>query len=88
VRLRRPTEVARAYEAMTRRWPDDAIAWYGLGAARDALGDTLGREQAITRMASLVQDRNKRLELVRYRAEFPEMWPAPPARVDTLLARR
>jgi hypothetical protein len=88
VRLRRPTEVARAYDEMTRRWPDDAIAWYGLGAARDALGDTLGREQAITRMASLVQDRNKRLELVRYRAEFPEMWPAPPARVDTLLARR
>jgi hypothetical protein len=88
VRLRHPAEVARAYTEMSRRWPDDAIAWYGLAAARDALGDTLGREQAIARMAALVEDRGKRLELARYRADFPEMWPQPPARVDTLLARR
>ncbi|HUK63610.1 MAG TPA: tetratricopeptide repeat protein, partial [Dongiaceae bacterium] len=88
MRLGRPAEVARAYREMTRRWPDDAIAWYGLAAARDALGDTLAREQAIARMAVLVEDRGKRLELARYRADFPETWPRPPARVDTLLARR
>ena len=88
LRLRKPTEVARAYTEMTRRWPDDALAWYGLAAACDALGDTLGREQAITRMAALVEDRRRRLELARYRSDFPEVWPEPPARVDTLLARR
>jgi hypothetical protein len=45
VRLRRPTEVARAYDEMTRRWPDDAIAWYGLGprATRSATRSVANR---------------------------------------------
>jgi hypothetical protein len=87
-RLRKPNEVVRVYTEMTQRWPDDALAWYGLASARDALGDTLGRDAAITRLAVLVEDRGKRLELVRYRSDFPESWPEPPARVDTLLSRR
>jgi hypothetical protein len=88
MRLRRPAEVARAYAEMTERWPDDALAWYGLAAAKDALGDTLGRNAAITRLTALAKDRGKRLELARYHADFPETWLEPPAEVDTLLTGR
>ncbi|MFI5371042.1 MAG: tetratricopeptide repeat protein [Candidatus Eisenbacteria bacterium] len=80
-----PDQVAVAYGDMTRRWPDDAIGWYGLVGARLALGDTAGRDSALTRLAALVGDPGKRAELARYRAEFPETWPGPPALLDTLL---
>jgi hypothetical protein len=86
-RRQHPDQVAVAYGGMTRRWPDDAIGWYGLAGARLVLGDTAGRDSAITRLAALLRDPAKRGELARYRAEFPETWPGPPALLDSLLSR-
>ncbi|MDD3518170.1 MAG: PA2778 family cysteine peptidase [Chromatiales bacterium] len=38
---------ARAYETVVQEWPDQSIAWIGLGNMRYALGDPAGAEQAL-----------------------------------------
>lgn len=45
-----------AYRAATRRWPDHALAWFGLGNAAYALGDGAGAEQALRRAIQLRPD--------------------------------
>jgi tetratricopeptide (TPR) repeat protein len=42
----RPEDAAAVFEAATRRWPDVAAAWLGLGNARVRLGDPAGAEAA------------------------------------------
>lgn len=53
-RLGQPGVAAAAYEASTRRWPEDAIAWLALANARHAVGDLDGSEAAL-RMALQLQ---------------------------------
>lgn len=45
--LNRPQPAATAYAAATRRWPQQALAWYALGNARYALRDLSGAEAAL-----------------------------------------
>ncbi|MEW5967030.1 MAG: PA2778 family cysteine peptidase [Pseudomonadota bacterium] len=45
-----------AYGAATRRWPDHALAWFGLGNAAYALGDGAGAEQALRQAIQLRPD--------------------------------
>ncbi|MEW6414540.1 MAG: PA2778 family cysteine peptidase [Pseudomonadota bacterium] len=45
-----------AYRAATRRWPDQALAWFGLGNAAYALGDGAGAEQALRQALRLRPD--------------------------------
>lgn len=45
-----------AYRAATRRWPDHALAWFGLGNAAYALGDGAGAEQALRQAIRLRPD--------------------------------
>lgn len=44
---------ARAYAAATRRWPQAAAAWFGLGNSRYALGAYADAERAYRRAAAL-----------------------------------
>lgn len=45
-----------AYYAATRRWPDHALAWFGLGNAAYALSDGAGAEQALRQAIHLRPD--------------------------------
>ena len=45
-----------AYHAATRRWPDHALAWFGLGNAAYALSDGAGAEQALRQAIAVRPD--------------------------------
>jgi tetratricopeptide (TPR) repeat protein len=46
-RVAAPESAAAAFEAATRRWPEEPAAWLGLGNARARLGDAAGAEAAL-----------------------------------------
>ena len=85
----RPDRVEAAYGEIARRWPDDALGWFGLAGARQALGDATGRDSALARVVALTRgEARRRGEVARYRASFPQVWPGPPALADSALAPR
>jgi tetratricopeptide (TPR) repeat protein len=64
-----PAEAAgAAFEAATRRWPDETAAWLGLGNARAHRGDVVGAEAAyraaLQRSPSNVAARNNLADLL------------------------
>ncbi|MFP5403958.1 MAG: PA2778 family cysteine peptidase [Gammaproteobacteria bacterium] len=50
------TQAHAAYHAATRRWPDHALAWFGLGNAAYALSDGAGAEQALRQAVAVRPD--------------------------------
>lgn len=85
----RPDRAAAAYAELVRRWPTDALGWVGLAGARHVLGEHAASDSALARVAALTRgDPGARAEIARYRAQFTDVWPGPPAALDSLLAPR
>lgn len=73
-RVAPPVAAAAAFEAATRRWPAESLAWLGLGNARARLGDDAGAEAAfraaLERSPPNVAARNNLAELLAGRGCF------------------
>lgn len=55
-RLDKPQAAAKAYQSVVERWPETALAWFGIGNARLALGEPNVAEAAYRKALDIAPD--------------------------------
>lgn len=63
------------YVELTRRTPDDPVAWLGLGGVSLRLGDSLQTTRALAKLQAYPTDSREARLIRRHLLVFPEAWP-------------
>jgi len=64
------------YVELTRRTPEDPLAWLGLGGVSLRLGDSLQATRALARLEAYPPESREARLVRRHLRAFPEVWPA------------